>query len=306
MGSFRIDENRLIRTSRGEQLWIEPWGANSIRIRATKMMEMDTSPLMQWALLPQVDSAADIEVSDNSAKVTNSKLTVAVDSTGTLSFSNQHGKTLLSEYRRTKENREDFCSDLNIRPREFLPAPGGDYSLCVRFEADNDEKLYGMGQYQQPFLDLKGTTLELVQRNSQVSIPFVLYSLGYGFFWNNPGIGEVSFSKTRTVSRRARCEVQFWQRSGSDRGVYRQPFLLAKSAAGRMPTVVRMSSRYRAGRTGSSRRNPGPTEPAGGDHRSCLGRRRQQQAPAMARCVWILGNPRPCRAPRQDYSCAPH
>ena len=53
-----------------------------------------------------------------------------------------------------------------------------------------------MGQYQQSYLDLKNTVLELAQRNSQVSIPFYVSSLGYGFLWNNPGIGEVSFAKT--------------------------------------------------------------------------------------------------------------
>jgi len=39
-----------------------------------------------------------------------------------------------------------------------------------------------MGQYQQPFLDLKGTELELAHRNSQASVPFYLSNLGYGFF----------------------------------------------------------------------------------------------------------------------------
>ena len=48
-----------------------------------------------------------------------------------------------------------------------------------------------MGQYQQHELDLKGCMLELAQRNSQVSVPFYLSSIGYGFLWNNPGVGQV-------------------------------------------------------------------------------------------------------------------
>lgn len=40
-----------------------------------------------------------------------------------------------------------------------------------------NEKLFGMGQYQQDDLDLKYTTLELAHRNSQASVPFVLSSL---------------------------------------------------------------------------------------------------------------------------------
>lgn len=198
MSIFRIENNKLIRESRGEQLWVEPWGSNSLRVRATKMMEIDTSDLMQWALIKQEDIITKIEILEDSATITNGKIKASIDCTGKIIFYNKHGKVILEEYRRTKENMNDFCSDLNINPREFIPILGGDYTLDMRFEANDGEKLYGMGQYQQPFLDMKGTTLELAHRNSQASVPFVLSNLGYGFFWNNPGIGEVSFSKNVT------------------------------------------------------------------------------------------------------------
>jgi len=49
---------------------------------------------------------------------------------------------------------------------------------------DKNEKIYGMGQYQQEYLDLKGLDLELAHRNSQASVPFALSSLGYGLLCN--------------------------------------------------------------------------------------------------------------------------
>lgn len=215
MSVFRIENDRLVMESKGEKLWIEPWGANSIRIRATKMMEIDTTQLMQWSLLPQSKCTPVINLSDDSATFINGKLKVFIDCTGKMTFYNQHDKILLEEYRRTKENMNDFCSDLNIKPREFKPILGGDYSLCMRFEANNDEKLYGMGQYQQPYLDLKGSTLELAHRNSQASIPFVMSNLGYGFFWNNPGIGEVSFSKNITKwNLESTKQMDYWITAG--------------------------------------------------------------------------------------------
>jgi len=55
-----------------------------------------------------------------------------------------------------------------------------------------------MGQYQHGFLNQKFNRLLLEQRNSQVSIPFVLSNKGYGFFWNNPAIGWASFGKNVT------------------------------------------------------------------------------------------------------------
>ena len=54
------------------------------------------------------------------------------------------------------------------------------------------------GQYQQPYLNIKGCELELAQRNSQASVPFVVSSLGYGFLWNNPAMGSVTFGRNVT------------------------------------------------------------------------------------------------------------
>ena len=55
-----------------------------------------------------------------------------------------------------------------------------------------------MGQYQQQNLDLNGCMLELAQRNSQASVPFLLSNRGYGFLWNNPAVGRVTFAQNGT------------------------------------------------------------------------------------------------------------
>lgn len=99
--------------------------------------------------------------------------------------------------------------------REFKPILGGDYTLAAHFESDPGEKLYGMGQYQQPYLDLKGCELELAQRNSQASVPFLLSSKGYGFLWNNPAVGSVTFGKNVTTWRAQSTKVlDYWITAG--------------------------------------------------------------------------------------------
>lgn len=110
---------------------------------------------------------------------------------------NSKGEFLLEEYARTRKNVLDpKCSAIKIEAREFKPIPGGDYHLTMRFESvSSKEKIFGMGQYQQDSLDLKGHDLELAHRNSQASVPFALSSLGYGFLWNNPGIGRAVLGK---------------------------------------------------------------------------------------------------------------
>jgi len=163
MGSFfRIEGKRLVRECRNEILWIEPWGADSLRVRGTKRAAME---LKDWALLPQqVGDTAKITISDDglTAEVKNGRITARVSAGGKISFFNADGKLLLEEFVRSRDNLKEFVSALCIDAREYSPIPGtNDFRLTVRFEPDDDEKIFGMGQYQQPYLDLKGCTLEL-------------------------------------------------------------------------------------------------------------------------------------------------
>jgi alpha-D-xyloside xylohydrolase len=105
---------------------------------------------------------------------------------------------------------------LKVRAREYDAQAGGTYRTRLMLESDPAEKLYGMGQYQQDILDIKGCTFELAHRNSQVSVPFVLSSAGYGFLWHNPAIGRATFAANRTewVAESSR-QIDYWVTTGS-------------------------------------------------------------------------------------------
>jgi alpha-D-xyloside xylohydrolase len=196
-GFFDQTESALCYRYDAEQVIVEAWGENSLRVRATKLADM---PADDWALLPPRKTPVTIVINAYEAYITNGNLTARINQIGRLTFYNQTGKVLLDEYVR---NRGDMYSEtgssLQIEGREFKPIINGDYQLTMRFVANPDERIYGMGQYQQPFLNLKGADLELAQRNSQASVPFATSSLGYGFLWNNPAVGRVTFSKNTTV-----------------------------------------------------------------------------------------------------------
>ena len=181
-------ENRLCYQFDAEKLWIEAWGPNALRIRATKEAHM---PREDWALKP-VESRGEITITEKEGRIRNGKITAVLSAGGKLTVYNQEGKLLLEEYSRNRKDLLDAkCSALEVEARELRPIPGGDYHLTLRLESvDPEERLYGMGQYQQPYLNLKGTDLEMAHRNSQASVPFLLSSLGYGLLWNNPGVGR--------------------------------------------------------------------------------------------------------------------
>jgi len=191
---FSREQDRLIFTYDAEQLWIEPWGPDALRIRATKM---DVMPNEDWALLEPSKCSPAINITEATAELTNGKIKAAITKRGKLTIWNSDGKLLLEEYARNRRDVTDpKCSAIEVEAREFKPIHGGDYQLIMRFESlDQKEKIFGMGQYQQPYLDIKGTQLELAHRNSQASVPFAVSSLGYGFLWNNPSIGKAVFGK---------------------------------------------------------------------------------------------------------------
>ena len=54
--TFAIDGDALLWTGDGEYLRIEPWGKNSVRVRASKMHEIQEQ---EGALLPQNNQASD-------------------------------------------------------------------------------------------------------------------------------------------------------------------------------------------------------------------------------------------------------
>lgn len=58
------------------------------------------------------------------------------------------------------------------------------------FFSPTDEYLFGLGQFQDGYLNVRGLTRRLTQVNTQISIPFVLSNKGYGLLWNNYGLTE--------------------------------------------------------------------------------------------------------------------
>lgn len=209
--------NRVIIANGRQTLWLDPWGKNSFRVRMTMEPRMDDN---DWALTePVEDCTLDVSVETVDTTdpwyaspefahyhqtgkvytVRNGKITAVINPEGWLSFYNQKGDLLTEEYWRNRNRINRYCVPLRVDARELKPVPGGtDYELTARFEAFDDEKIFGMGQYQEKNLNKKGAVLELAHRNSQASVPFMISSRGYGFFWNNPAIGTATFGTNKT------------------------------------------------------------------------------------------------------------
>lgn len=209
MNFFEEKDGSLIFRENGETVMITPWGPDSLRVRASFLGDIQDGSA---ALLDVPAAETRISIDGRQAVVENGAIRAQmfVQSWGNalqITFYNSHGKVLLQEIANG--------GALSLKARHFKPLVGGGFSLKASFRANPGEKIYGMGQYQQETMDLKGCNLELAHRNSQASIPFYISSLGYGFLWNNAAVGEVHFG-TNTTEWTARCtrQLDYWITAG--------------------------------------------------------------------------------------------
>ena len=64
------------------------------------------------------------------------------------------------------------------------------YVATLQMDSPADEYLFGLGQFQDGYTNLRGLSRRLTQVNTQIAIPMFLSNKGYGVLWNNYGLTE--------------------------------------------------------------------------------------------------------------------
>ena len=134
------------------QLTVTPVAKNAVRIQYAE--QQSDSDLPDWLYVKHD------EVKDASVKVD-------VDAQRqVLTVSDKTGKAV---FRATGHQMEGSQATL------VIPSP-------------KDECLFGLGQFQDGYANVRGLQRRLTQVNTQISIPMLLSSKGYGVLWNNYGL----------------------------------------------------------------------------------------------------------------------
>lgn len=90
--------------------------------------------------------------------------------TGVVRFFAADGGTILSE---KNDDVNASAPQVGVQ-QEFLLQPG--------------ESLYGLGQHQEGVLNVRDLPIELLQANTNIAIPFLISTRGYGMLWDNPSL----------------------------------------------------------------------------------------------------------------------
>lgn len=231
MSCYEKIENGVVFRFNGETVRVTAYNNDAFRVESAFFGEIpdDNAALYNYI---EPDNVS-IELNENYATLINGKIKALLYYSPKkrmlqITFKNDKDEILLQEI--------PSWTALKKFPRDYKMLEGNNFKLKLSFISDPNEKIYGMGQYQQEFLNLKGCSLELAHRNSQASIPFYISTKGYGFMWNNPSIGEVNFSNNVTqwvAENTNKCD--YWIVAGDTPKEIEQSFAEAVGKTPMMP-----------------------------------------------------------------------
>jgi alpha-D-xyloside xylohydrolase len=186
MGIITVKENKIIFQKRDELAVIEPWGTDCLRFRSSPNAKITEE---NWNLLPQSETECYAQVEGDKAIIKNGKISAEIFNNGKVVYY-KDGKVLIEE-------RSEMA--FNSKFRDYRAMGADNHRATVIFQAKEQEHFYGLGQEQNDCFDLKGSTSQLLHKNTKSSIPFIYSSRGYGFLWNNPSIGRCELTSNHSL-----------------------------------------------------------------------------------------------------------
>ena len=161
-------------------LCLEPLAEDAIRVRVVP----DGAPVLEELIYtqPVQKPRYHVEKTGDRVSVTTARLTAEYHvAEGKLLFKDADGRVLLEE-----------------KSRSLQPSPVRDhpaFDITQTFVSPEGEALFGTGQFQDGYLDIRGLTRRLTQVNSQISLPMVVSNRGYGLLWHNYGLTDFNPSE---------------------------------------------------------------------------------------------------------------
>lgn len=169
-----IPQKHIVRFGQGK-LAITPIHDNAVRIQ---YMEEDMREIPELVYLPYDNNVA-CKVKKDKDKTTfvMKEMTLTVDNEAmTVTACNIDGDAV-------------FCATSHQLKESQIQGENTHQATLVA-NSPNDEYLFGLGQFQDGYLNVRGLTRRLTQVNTQIAIPFIISSKGYGVLWNNYGLTD--------------------------------------------------------------------------------------------------------------------
>jgi alpha-D-xyloside xylohydrolase len=179
--AVEYDDYEVRITTIAGTLALRPLSDNAMRVRFfIRPTDADSQILLKD--IPPADFH--VTQSPDSVTVATPSISAVADmNTGLVSFYGADGRLLTSE-----------VSGARKLVASTLQTGEACVSVADAFTLVDDERIYGTGQFQDGEFVLNDLPRKLVQLNTQIAIPFVLSSKGYGILWHNYGLTEFNMA----------------------------------------------------------------------------------------------------------------
>ncbi len=177
-------DNMLYFMREGEIARLSACEANAIRFQSTPNADIIEQ---NFTLMPK-KLPAQIEITEDCGIIQNGDIKAKVYHNGRVEYYIRNKRIL----------REQSEMTFDARIRNYRNKESGLWRARVTFDANENEKFYGMGHEPTDCFDLKGCTVDIRNVNTKTTIPYVYSSLGYGFLWNLPSTGVCELANNRT------------------------------------------------------------------------------------------------------------
>lgn len=174
----------------GDTLRLLPLADNAVRVQYKKG---ESRKLPEWVYVGTSCPQYKVKENKETVEVQLEQMSVICEKlSGRLTFLNKKGQKIVSEI------------DTKLSPAVIQ----GENTYCAELHIDSpeDEALFGLGQFQDGYLDVRGLLRRLTQVNTQISIPFFYSSRGFGLLWNNYGMTEFNPADQK-VEFQKKCAV---------------------------------------------------------------------------------------------------
>lgn len=173
-------------------LRLTPMADNAVRIQYAEEQRLT---LPEWVYLPTCKPVGfdSQTTADGKLLLTTSQMSVEVDA----------GKGVVA----MRNSDEDVV--FRATAHELTPAnvAGTEaYEAQLVTDSPEDEVIFGLGQFQDGYANVRGLTRRLTQVNTQIALPMYLSNKGYGLLWNNYGLTDFNPADRKVVLQKASGE----------------------------------------------------------------------------------------------------
>ncbi len=149
------------------------YGPNLLRVNANLGQPHTKQPSLAIVAKP-ASVVFTIEESPAALTIIAEKLRIAADKqSGALTFFSPAGQELTRE----RTESPDTIKEVTISGEPT-------YEISHTFTLAPDDSLYGLGQYNRPYMDYRGQNVLLVQTNIGTVVPFLISTKRYGILWD--------------------------------------------------------------------------------------------------------------------------